>query len=540
VTNYRPISLTPIAAKMLESLQLNRFEQIWDKHMADATNQQSGFTRGKGARDQIFRVRQAALQANKQRAHRAIAFLDISKAFDRVWVDGLIYQIILLGIFPVADIHWLRAFLTQRRLRVIYRGIHSEWFTLSAGVPQGCILSPFLFKVFIHILAMQSTYSVDCLGALFADDIAIWAASCGSDGDTDLNSALSSIENFAKKFRVQFNLEKCKILRFYSDLSTQPHHPIIFFQSPLSEVKSFRYLGVTFDSGTSFDNHVHSQVAKANSAVQSLIPILSKTLFLSTARRVLLMRVMPIVTYCIGAWRPRVKQLQILFRPLLTGLRQLCRLSKSTSTDHLLQSFAIPSPLATFNLQCLKLALHLETLPLSEPSRQAWITEPNHRAKFSHAVSRAKNFFNILDSTVLTAPLLLSISKPPEIPFFLNRSRYSSSKLRLRIWLKQSNLRHHLFTKHLINSPSCRFCLHRLNQNISETPDHIFFHCPLYHYPRTVLISSLHSLQLNISAITVKMICGISVPLIPASHKRFFLSITSAFLASINFIRGPL
>jgi hypothetical protein len=97
-----------------------------------------------------------------------MVFLDVSKAFDRVWHSGLLHKLRCLGIQgPLFD--WLCDYLADRRIRVVINGQSSEWLNTTAGVPQGSILGPLLFLIFINDIAANIESHIH----LFADDTSL-------------------------------------------------------------------------------------------------------------------------------------------------------------------------------------------------------------------------------------------------------------------------------------------------------------------------------------------------------------------------------
>jgi len=137
-SSFRPISLTSTTAKAFERLILTR---LWSSVGHKISKNQAGFRKHHSTVDQIYRVLNAIRGAWSVHESLPIAFLDISKAFDRVWVDGLLFKLHTIGIRG-RSWRWLRAFLTDRRMRIAYNGVYSEWVPLFAGTPQGSVVSP--------------------------------------------------------------------------------------------------------------------------------------------------------------------------------------------------------------------------------------------------------------------------------------------------------------------------------------------------------------------------------------------------------------
>jgi hypothetical protein len=145
--SYRPISLTSAMVKLFERMILTRLVDFLDSRCFFSPFQ-SGFRKSHSTLDLIYRLIARIQSAFQNRTHVSVVFLDIASAFDTVWHAGLLYKLHRAGIQGKAW-RWIQAFLSNRKLRVVSRGQFSQWFDVSAGVPQGSILGPFLFLVFI-------------------------------------------------------------------------------------------------------------------------------------------------------------------------------------------------------------------------------------------------------------------------------------------------------------------------------------------------------------------------------------------------------
>ena len=169
--NYRPISLLPIFGKIFEKLI---FDSVY-RHLCDnniLTPHQSGFRPGDSTVNQLLSITHkiyTAFEAIPTKETRAV-FLDLSKAFDRVWHEGLLYKLECCGISGNL-LSLISNFLTNREQRVVLNGKNSEWRRISAGVPQGSVLGPLFFLVYINDLVENINSDIK----LFADDTSLFS-----------------------------------------------------------------------------------------------------------------------------------------------------------------------------------------------------------------------------------------------------------------------------------------------------------------------------------------------------------------------------
>ena len=163
--SYRPISLTSCLAKLFERMILARLVAFLDS-TDFFSRSQSGFRKNHSTLDQIYRLIARVQQSFDQKEHLSVAFLDMVAAFDSVWHDGLLYKLHCSGVHGRAW-RWIKSFLSGRKLRVVSKGVFSDWFDVGAGVPQGSILGPFLFLVYINDIPVHFGAVV----VLFADSL---------------------------------------------------------------------------------------------------------------------------------------------------------------------------------------------------------------------------------------------------------------------------------------------------------------------------------------------------------------------------------
>ena len=189
-----------------------------------------------------------------------VLFLDLQKAFDRVDHSILLQRLHDAGITGKAWL-WIRSFLTGRRMRTVDANEHSEWMQVEYGVPQGCVLSPLLFIVFINDLAISIAHRCPLLSLIFyADDGAIGPNPHASSIDDkayaaryreNLSTAVSVLDHWCDSSRMRFGPKKTQLVLYSTRQSTDPAVPLYnSFQLcgfTISIATHYRYLGVILE-----------------------------------------------------------------------------------------------------------------------------------------------------------------------------------------------------------------------------------------------------------------------------------------------------
>ncbi len=192
--------------------------------------------------------------------------LNFAKAFDKVPHKRLTLKVKYYGITgPI--LHWLTAFLTNRTQRVFLDGSSSDTVPVSSGVPQGTVLGPLLFLLYINDLPMSTCNSST---RLFADDSLLYRA-VKTPGDCRLfQQDLDAFQQWERTWQMHFHPDKCKILRF-----TRAHSPIHYtytlHDTQLESVQSHKYLGVHLSTNLKFNTHIDFICSKANRTLGFLI-----------------------------------------------------------------------------------------------------------------------------------------------------------------------------------------------------------------------------------------------------------------------------
>ena len=205
LNNYRLLSLLLICSKIFEWLIFNeRFGFFIENDLI--SQHQSGFKPGDSCINQLLSITHKIYQSFDQGFDVRSVFLDISKAFDKVWHDGIIFKMKQNGISGNL-LNLLSNFLRNRKQRVVLNGQTSSWADVNAGVPQGSILGPLLFLIYINDLADGLSSNAK----LFADDTSLFSVVHNANTTAkELNNDLVKISRWGYQWKMSFNPDPSK------------------------------------------------------------------------------------------------------------------------------------------------------------------------------------------------------------------------------------------------------------------------------------------------------------------------------------------
>ena len=274
--NYRPITITSLVARVYERLHVN---VLLDAMQAAGmpSPEQFGFTRQRSTHDAIYRLLSRIVETIAKGTgdpdalcFSSTVFVDISKAYDKVWIDGLLYKLHKMGVRGNL-FYMIRALITNRTIQVVSDGKVSQTHTLTAGVPQGSILAPFLFLIYIHDITLAGPNRIPhnvCM-SLFADDIALLPLMPGTAGLTPLQSALHYMTEYANKWKITFSSKKTNVVFYRTGKVqvaryTRPQHTLTLSNFNIDTAPRYTYLGLIIDEFLTFIPHIVDLINKVN------------------------------------------------------------------------------------------------------------------------------------------------------------------------------------------------------------------------------------------------------------------------------------
>ena len=193
-------------------------------------------------------------------------FSDISKASDKVWPKGMILKLNQYGISENL-LRLIKCFLKNHKQRVVLNGQTSSWTNVLAGVPQGSILGPLFFLIYINDLSDDLSSNPK----LFADDTSLFSVVHDKNTSAkELNNDLRKISNWAYQWKMSFNPDPLKHTQevYFSRKITKTNHPtLIFNDNPVHQVALQKHLGMFLDYKLNFEEHLKTIVNKINKTI---------------------------------------------------------------------------------------------------------------------------------------------------------------------------------------------------------------------------------------------------------------------------------
>ena len=267
-SNYRPVSVLPIFSKLLERLVYNRLIKFINDNKL-LYDYQFGFQRGKSTQHAVMMLVDKITDALDNKECVIGIFLDFSKAFDTVDHEILLLKLEKYGI-QGTELQWLNDYLSNRRQYVTYSNYKSSFGTITCGVPQGSILGPLLFLMYINDLSNVSEY---CFSLLFADDTNMFHT--GKDMKIvcdQVNEDLKNVQEWLNCNKLSLNIRKTHYMIFTPRNEIIDDIDVKFCNNVIERVYVTKFLGVQIDSQLTWKTHVEYTCKK----LSKCIGILSK------------------------------------------------------------------------------------------------------------------------------------------------------------------------------------------------------------------------------------------------------------------------
>ncbi len=335
VSNYRPISLLSVPSKIIERIVHNRVLKYLISNSL-LSSKQFGFRPGSSTQEALLTTTNDWSRNLDKGISTAAVFFDLSKAFDKVPHCQLISSLHKIGIAGPL-LMWFKSYLTDRSQKVVVDGQCSVTLPVSSGVPQGSILGPLLFSIYLNPLDGVSLSDGSSL-ALYADDIVLYRPIVSALDADFLQRDVNTIVNWTEGAGLSLNTNKTKFILF-SHKRRHPVTPIKVHDSAISVVDSVRYLGVTLTSDLKWNTHISNTCSRARQQL-GIIHRSFKEANSSVSLHLYRMVVLPTLDYCSSVWDPHLK---ILSDKLQSVQKLALRLFFKYSARHVPYTSHLPS-----------------------------------------------------------------------------------------------------------------------------------------------------------------------------------------------------
>ena len=270
VSNYRPVSLLPLPGKLLEKIVHSRISSFLNDHKFLSQNQ-GGFRKGFSTLATVADLTDDLYRQINQGMTTLAAFIDLRKAFDTVNLAILSNKLELAGVRG-NSLTWCINYLSGRKQRTIANGKTSPFLAVTCGVPQGSVLGPLFFLIYVN--DMESVLP-DCKLKLYADDTVLYQTGENCNiAEAKLQSSMNKFAKWCSSNALTINSKKTKLMAFGSRSKVKKcsRASITLNGDKLKLVPSYKYLGVTLDQTLNYNNHI-SNTAKV---IQHKLALLGK------------------------------------------------------------------------------------------------------------------------------------------------------------------------------------------------------------------------------------------------------------------------
>jgi hypothetical protein len=504
--NYRPISLLPGLSKIIERVV---YKQLYEYCSANnyLNERNSGFKKNDSTTCQLLHIVNEIYTSIDKGDEVCVVFLDVSKAFDRVWHEGLLYKLKRIGVSG-ALLRWFESYLTGRKQRVVVQGSSSDWKSINAGVPQGSILGPLLFLVYISDISLGIRSDIN----LFADDTSLMKTIFGPQCFQVLNTDLDTLHKWSVQWLVEFNAEKSVHMLISKKRKITNHPPLLMNGKIIKKVVKHCHLGLTLTNTISWKEHIKNLSIKANRRLYLLRKIRN-----IVPRKCLInlyfLYVRSALDYCDIIYDACTKEEASVLESIQRKAAVICTGAfRRTSTRSLLHELGwntLGTRRRWHRLNMLYKILAGLAPPYLNVNHQPQVqntynlrNNKNLRVPFARTTIAQRSFFpqtirewNSLDCDIrksVTYNIFKSrmhkLERTPTSIIF-SHGYGLAPKLHCRLRLELSALNDHRFKHNFGNDRHCELCIHTKEDN-----SHFLLNCPRYAACRTSMLSQLSNM----------------------------------------------
>ena len=434
-SDYRPILLLPSVSKVIERLVYNRLYKFISKHNL-LYSKQYGFRRNHSTYMAAISLVDKISQGLDNKLTTAGIFLDLSKAFDTIDHNILMNKLFAYGVRGVAY-DWFKSYLHDRCNYVQFNNSSSHYSLCNIGVPQGSILGPLLFMLYINDV-YKSSQKFDFI--LFADDTTVLLQNSNlSDTLGDVTNEFSKVSEWMRSNRLSLNILKTKLVIFDNKTKDTSNANVLLNGQQITASNQANFLGITIDRKLDWKEHISAvskKIARLNGVINRLKPFLPKNILLTLYNALIL----PHLSYSLLLWgNTHATFLNNLHKIQKRAVRNICNVPYRASSAPLFTNLKILTIRGLFNYQLgifvYKSQCHL--LPSSfenfythnscfhnyNTRSKNCLSQPLTRTYLAHSQLRSTgvNFWNSLSQDIRSSPSI-HIFKKKLKKFLLNNN----------------------------------------------------------------------------------------------------------------------
>ena len=259
VQNYRPISLLPLPGKILEKLVHHQLVDYLEAGNLP-TGDQHGFRKGHSTAHSVAQLMNFVNIKMDSRTPTLATYIDFRKAFDCVQHTVLLNKLAGLNLSR-STLEWVESYLSCRKQRVFANNVYSSLLPITQGVPQGSVLGPLFYIIYANDLGKCLT---QCKMALYADDTVLYVAEKDFQQSVlKMQTDINSLSDWCTANGIRVNTDKTKVMVFGTPklIRELPTFEIKSNGTPIQQVSTYKYLGMTLDSNLNYNSHVKKVIS---------------------------------------------------------------------------------------------------------------------------------------------------------------------------------------------------------------------------------------------------------------------------------------
>ena len=392
--NYRPISLTSIIGKILESIIKDSMLEHLEQHKL-IRDSQHGFTRGRSCLTNLIDFMEVVTSMLDEGDPVDMVYLDFAKAFDKVPHQRLLRKLEAHGVGGKVC-EWVKNWIMGRRQKVGLNRNYSEWQSVLSGVPQGSVLGPLLFLIYINDLDVNINSKL----SKFADDTKMCRTSNNDKEAATLQNDLHKIYQWSLDWQMLFNIDKCVVIHAGNN---NKRYNYTMGDSEIRKSTKERDLGIMVESSGKVTEQCVMAAKKANVAlglIKRNIHCKSKDVIVRLYKAL----VRPKLEYCVQAWCPYLKKdIDILERVQKRATKMIGGLRNVKYEDRLVSTGLLPLDKRRVRgdlIQVFKFINNIDKIEYRKLFEMSDTSRPNTRGHSQKLVKKRsrlelrKNFFS--------------------------------------------------------------------------------------------------------------------------------------------------